>query len=418
MRRTLLAASAACILGASCASLGDPFLVAFSVDSSYQSEALTASGVDEYRERLIAQGDVAAAASVQRLFEAALRYDPGNAEAARYLALVEDFRASRFSSSMAKAEGLLAKPKRSPDDEYAMLLAVRRALDIYPRDDGAKKLHKSTADARAAFVAARLTEAEAVRVGVPADAPDAKKEKAYIQAFNLVARATDVEPRDVEGTRAYRQLRSDIARIVEKRLGGVEELSAEGRFDEAESVLAVVKELDSKIGRTFSSDIGKAEYSLNLAWARYHESRKEWSKAEARVRKALAVQKGADAAALQKRIKDAVEAEERGASFEAGLKNLDAYIAKGDLARAQRLVASLSRTAATSSQRGSLDQRRKKIRAALPPIYESGVKAYREERFKDAVAAFEVIVAVDPAYEDASGYLEKARDKQKLLDQY
>ncbi|HPM71585.1 MAG TPA: hypothetical protein PLE25_01340, partial [Spirochaetales bacterium] len=166
------------------------------------------------------------------------------------------------------------------------------------------------------------------------------------------------------------------------------------------------------------SDIGKAEYSLYLAWARYHESRKEWTKAEARVRKALAIQKGADAVALQKRIKDAVAAEERGASFEAGLKNLDAYIAKGDLTRAQRLVASLSKGAATSSERGALDQRRTKIRSALPPIYESGLKAYREERFKEAVAAFEVVVAVDPAYEDAAGYLEKARDKQKLLDQY
>ncbi|HOZ72185.1 MAG TPA: hypothetical protein PK179_06690 [Spirochaetales bacterium] len=417
MRRMLLAASAACILGASCASLGDPFLVAFGVDSAYQSEALTASGIDEYRERLLGQGDVAAAASIQRLFEAALRYDPNNAEAARYLALVEDFRASRFSSSMAKAEGLLAKPKRNPDDEYAMLLAVRRALDIYPQDDDAKKLHRSTADVRAAFVSARLTEAEAIRVGA-SDADDAKKERAYIQAFNLIARATDVEPRDVEGTRAYRQLRSDIAHIVEKRLGSVDGLSAKGRFDEAESVLAVVKELDAKIGRTFSSDIGKAEYSLYLAWARYHESRKEWTKAEARVRKALAIQKGADAVALQKRIKDAVAAEERGASFEAGLKNLDAYIAKGDLTRAQRLVASLSKGAATSSERGALDQRRTKIRSALPPIYESGLKAYREERFKEAVAAFEVVVAVDPAYEDAAGYLEKARDKQKLLDQY
>ncbi|HQO66587.1 MAG TPA: hypothetical protein PLI66_07600, partial [Spirochaetales bacterium] len=69
MRRMLLAASAACILGASCASLGDPFLVAFGVDSAYQSEALTASGIDEYRERLLGQGDVAAAASIQRLFD-------------------------------------------------------------------------------------------------------------------------------------------------------------------------------------------------------------------------------------------------------------------------------------------------------------------------------------------------------------
>jgi len=316
-----------------------------------------------------------------------------------------------------KADSLLKKPTRSADEEYEMLVAVRRAADIYPRDDDTSRLLRSTADNRKSYVSARLSEAEAIRASIGPESKESVRERAYIRAFNLVARATDVEPRDVEGTKAYRALRSDIAAIVRNRLSDVEELSAAGSFDEARTVLSLVKELDSKIGRAFDSEIAKAEYGLYLAWARYHESRKEWSKADARVKAALAIDKGSDAIALQKRIGAAAEAEERGASFEAGLRNLDAYISKGSLLKAQRLLASLSRSA-TGSQRAALDTRRRKMLDSLSDIYATGVAAYRAERFIDAVASFETVVSVDSSYGDAAEYLEKARAKQRLLDQY
>lgn len=420
MNRTIIAASAvltAAAISTSCASLGDSFLLAFDVDGSYQSEAVTAEGVDAYQDRLMTQGDVSASADVQRYFEAALRFDPANAEAARYLALVEDYRAGKYSASVKKADSLLKKPTRTADEEYAMLVAVRRAADIYPRDDDTARLLRATADNRKAYVSARLSEAEAIRAAIKPESKESVKEREYIQAFNLVVKARDVEPRDVAGAKAYRELRSDIAIIVRNRLGGVDGLSAKGSFEEARTVLALVKELDSKIGRAFAADIAKSEYGLYLSWARYHESRKEWSKADARVKAALAIDKGSDAIALQKRIGAAADAEERGATFEAGLKNLDAYIAKGSLVRAQRLLASLSKSA-TGPQRSALDTRRRKMLDSLADVYAGGVSAYRAERFGDAVASFETVVAVESSYEDAAEYLEKARAKQKLLDQY
>ncbi len=416
--RNPLALGLLCLSLASCASLGDPFMLAFDVDGAYQAEALVAEGKDAYKERLVARGEVAASQEVQRYFEAALRYDPTNAEAARYLAVVEDYRASRFADSIKKAEVLLDKPKRSADEEYAMLLAVRRASSIFPSDAAAAKLMQATGDERKSYVQARLGEAEAIRAGIKADAKDAERERAYIQAFTLVARIRDVEPKDVKGNIAYRELKADIAAIMERRLEGMSAMAAKGSFEEAKGVLSLVKDLDQKIGYEFKDDIVAAEYGLYLSWAQYHEGRKEWGKADARVRSALAAQKGAEAVALQKRIAAAADAEERGASFDAGLKNLDAYIARKDLVKAQRLLVSLSKTAGDATQRGALDRRRKALQDAIPPVYQAGVTAYREERFKDAVASFEVVVAVVGAYEDAVDYLDKARAKQKLLDQY
>ncbi|MDX9898713.1 MAG: hypothetical protein RBT62_07325 [Spirochaetia bacterium] len=418
MYRKFLTAALGVTLFSSCASLGDPFLLAFDVDSSYQSAAMLAEGKDAYRTRLLGEGDVSASASVQRYFEAALRYDPNNSEAARYLVLVEDYRASRFSREMKNAETLHKKPSRSPDEEYAMLVAIRRAVSIYPRDDSATRLLKTTADVRKSYVSARLADAEAITTSIQADSKDSAKERLYIDAFNIVTKALDVEPKDPEGTRVYRSLKSDILSIVQKRLDGVHTLYDKASYDEAKAVLSIVKELNAKIDRAFDSEIEKAEYGLYLSWAKYHEGRKEWSKAQTRISTALSIQKGGEALALQKRIASAADAEERGATLETGLKNLDAYIARGDLIRAQRLLVSLTKTASDASGRKALDQRRKIMIDSLSGIYASALKAYREERFKDAIGLFETVVAVDSSFEDASGYLEKARTKQKLLDQY
>ncbi len=418
MRITLVVTLVAVSFASSCASLGDPFLLSFDVAGKYQAEAMTAAGKDAYRASLVVAGDVSASAKVQRYFEAALRYDPNNAEASRYLALVEDYRASRFSAAVKGADTLLRKTARSPDEEYRLLVAVRSASAIYPRDESAQRLVKSTADLRDGFVALRLAEVEKLRASVTPESRDAVKEKVYIDAFRIVLRARDVQPGAGDVGKAYKELKAEIAAIIEKRLAGVDAQIAKRSFDEAKAVVSLVKELDSRILGTFAPAIAKAEYKLYLAWAKYHESRKEWSKANTRIQTALAIQKGSEAVALQKRIRDAADAEERGATFEAGLKNLDAYISSGQLLRAQRLLASLSKSTTTSAGRATLDQRRKRMIESLASVYEAGVKAYREERFKDAVADLETVVAIDSTYRDAAEYLEKAKTKQKLLDQY
>jgi len=402
----------------SCVSLHDSMLLSYDVDPAYQSAAIVSAGIDAYREKLIARGDLSAFADVERYFEAALRYDPDNVEAARYLALVEVYRARRFSESVKNAEALLKKTTRNSDDDYSMLASVRSAVTIYPRDESADALLKATQSVRAAYIAGSLSEAATIRASLTPETKEAAMERGYIAAFNLVSRVRDVEPRDGQGASAYRELKADVADIVEKRLASVDSLISKSSFTEARSILSVVAELDSKIGGAFNADIQKATYRMYLAWARYHEARKEWPEAAARIRSALAIQKGGDALALQKRIAASVAAGERGATFSTGLKNLDGYIAKGEFVKAQLLLASLSKSSSDSAQRRELDQRRTTILEALKGIYAAGVEAYRNEKFKDAIGYLETVVFVDAAYEEASEYLEKARAKQRLLDQY
>lgn len=402
----------------SCASIGDPFVLAFDVNGQYQSDAVTAAGIDAYRTQLVGAGDLSASSKVQRYFEVALRYDPSNAEAARYLALVEDYRAARFSAAVKDADALLKKPSRSPDDEYALLLAVRKASAIYPRDESTVRLLKATATIRSSFVSARIAEVKTVRAGVSKDAKDSVREKASIDAFRIAVKINAADPGDLEGAQLYRELKSEVAAIVQRRLERVDALVKDARYEEANGQLQSVKDLDRLGDGSFAGAVRNAEYQLYLSWARDYEKHKEWTKASARVKSALAVRRGSEALALEKRIGAALEAQDRGASFNEGLKNLDAYIARDDLIHAQRLLATLASGPIDAAKRQALELRRKKMAESMANLYAVGIKAYRDERFDDAATAFESVIAVDASYEDAGAYLDKVKAKQKLLNQY
>jgi len=405
------------LLISSCTSLGDTILLAKEMDAKYRAEALVSAGKDMYKDKLLAKEDVSAAEVVQRYFEAALRFDPENAEAAKYIVIVENYRDTRFKNFIQKAEALIAKEKRSADDEYIMLIAIYTANSIYPKDTNAIKLAADSADIRKAYVNARLEEAEAIKTALKPDSKDADKEKAYISAFNITLKAREIDPKDRKVNSMFTALKKDIANIVKNRLENINTLLAKASFSDANSVLNLLKDLDKKIDYEFASEIQATEYKLHLSWAKYHENRKEWTKANNQIKAALAVQRGSEALALQKRVSAAASEEEKGANFDAGLRNLDAYLTKNDLPSAHRLLLTLEKTA-NAQQKQLLDKHRKSINDALPAIYQAGVKAYKEERFKDAIASFEMVFAVSASYEEAADYLDKSRAKQKLLDQY
>lgn len=406
------------VLLASCASIGDPFMLTFSVPDTEKSAALSRTGIEIYKTEIVAEGKLEAIDRARKFFEAALRYSPSNAEAERYLGLVEDYRAGKFSASLSKAQELLKKKTRNAEDEYQLYASLRRAGSLDPKDEEVKKLLSETAEARAAFVKGYLDKSTALKQTIKPESTEAAKEKVYIEAFGLLTRAVEVEPNDFTVSQAYRELRTEVSAIIERRIEAFDALLAKNSFTEARSQIALLRELDAKIGRDFKDELVDVEYRLYFTWATYHEKRKEWSAAETRISQALAIKKTPEGAVLAKRATTARAAEEQGADFESGLKNIDARVAKGDLSGAQRIIIALGKSATDAARKKSLDARRAAVRDALGGIYARGVKAYQEERFKDAIAALQTVIEVDASYEEASDYLEKAQSKQKLLEQY
>ena len=107
-----------------------------------------------------------------------------------------------------------------------------------------------------------------------------------------------------------------------------------------------------------------------------------------------------------------------GASFETLLKDIDRLIGAGELVAAWNRPEALERSTTDKAKVAELDARRERIRGFLAELYARGLAAYREEDFADAIEALETVVRIDVGYEQAADYLEKARSKQRLLEQY
>lgn len=406
------------LLASGCASLGDDLFLIKGLAPREKADALVEAGAAAYKARLVAKGDTAAIEEVARYFQAALRYDPSNREASRYALLVEDYRAARLRAAVKEGNALLKKQKRSEAEDLALVGAARRAIELDGSDEDARRLHRDSSPVREELVTAFLERAEAAMARATPEASASAREKAYVDAYTAASKALYVEPGQPKAYRMQVSLRSEVSEVLKSRLQGVETLVKRASFAEARTQLGLAKDLDSRLAGAFASDIASSEYNLYYRWAQGLYAARDYAAAEEKADLALAARRGSEAQALKKSLADRRVQAELGASFGAGLANVDRYIAARDLPRAQRVLAGLSRQSLDAAKKRQLNERRDALREALVEVYERGVRAYKAESFKEAIAFFEAVVAVDESYEEVASYLEKSRAKQKLLDQF
>ncbi len=161
-----------------------------------------------------------------------------------------------------------------------------------------------------------------------------------------------------------------------------------------------------------------ASYSLNYSWAKSLFAQKDYATADVRVDAALAVARSEEASALKRQIAAVKTKADASVSFDAALQDIDRLISADELVSAHRRIEILwQRRPRTRPSWRSLDDRRQTITGKLKDVYDKGVQAYRDEDFKTAIELLQTVVGVQVDYEQAGDYLDKARSKQKVLDQ-
>ena len=159
-------------------------------------------------------------------------------------------------------------------------------------------------------------------------------------------------------------------------------------------------------------------YSLNYKWAVSLFNRKDYTTAEVKNEAALAAMKTDEARALRRKIAEKkAQPQAVAVSFDTSLQDIDSLIRAGELVAAHRKVNSLAKVTKDQSNMQQLDSRNEQILSNLKDLYDKGVDAYRNEDFKTAIDLLQTVVAIQVDYEQASDYLDKARSKQKLLEQ-
>jgi len=415
MLRVGLAVVATLIFAISCKSIAeeDHFLVDKLTDKA-KAQALVDVGVDSYNLYLKGKDQkLDRYNEVKQYFVVANRFDPLNKDAKNYLKVLEDFKAQEFQSSLNSAQKLYAGKNRSPDDEFSMVVAIHKALLLDPDSVEAKKLDQDTKQIQEKFATQNLGKADAAFQKIKPESKDEVREAAFLEAYSYTQRALLVMPDNSEAKGKRGQYLEELSRILHNRLEAIDRLIANGSYSQAENQVGIADALNQKIGNPVKPEIDQLRYNIYVKWAQLSAERKDWINAQARIQAALYYKRTPEAIELDRTIGAQVN---QGPGFDVVLASIDASIGKNDLVGATTKISVALKNAKDKTQLSALNERQNGINDKIPDYYTKGVQAYRNEDFKAAIESLQVVVGVIPSYLDASDYLRKAREKQKVLE--
>ena len=404
------------VLSCSSVSVNDSFLVK-NLDDQAKAQALTNEGVQEFDLHLNHRQEFDQIPHVRGFFSTALAFDPGNTQAQQYLTLIDNFKSQKLQVNLNNATKALAKAKRTDDENYTLFVSLQTAARIEPADPAVQKMLGDTSQDRSRLVDSYLAKSKASLAGINDKTDAATREKAYTDALQSANKAMDVDPKSSAALAQVKSVKDGLAKSVAARTDAIQKLIVASKFVDARTQVGALNDLNRRSGNSFDSDVRNASYTLNYAWAKSLFAQKDYNTADVRVDAALAVRRSDEAAALKRQIAALKTKVDTSISFDASLQDIDRLIAADELVSAHRRIDSLARVTTDQAKLTTLDQRRQSITDKLKDVYDKGVQAYRDEDFKTAIEALQTVVGVQVDYEQASDYLDKAKSKQKVLDQ-
>lgn len=403
---------------AGCTTLSDRAFLIRKLDDPAKSKALTDQGIARYQLYLVTRRQYDKIKEIRSFFVVALRYDPDNLKAQQYLELVDNFKSTEARKHLKEAEKYIQKGKRKEEEDYLLSLAVQRAFQLDPDNEDVVRLRKDTAEIRVRLVEVYVTRSKSSLEQVQEKTPLETREKLYLEAVRSISRALAIDPRNSIAQQEKRSMRSEVEQMFSHRLEAAKKKMEAGSFSEARKEVVLLEELNRRLEGSLDQKVSEVGYSLNYRWARSLFERKEYAQAQVKADAALAVKRTDEAVALKRKIVQARAQSEAVGSFETGLAQIDKLIQQGDLSGAHRKLNTLARGTKERAKLQNLEQRREKLRSQLPGLYEQAVGLYKAEDYKGAAELLEIILQIDVEYEQAAEYLDKAKSKKKLLEQY
>jgi hypothetical protein len=411
--------TAALILAIGCASVGDNGFLIKNLDDANKSIALTNQGIAAYSTYLVQHADYAKAAYVKEYFTVALRYDPDNPRAKQYLDKIDNFKNGLVRDKLKTANALIAKPKRKEDEDFALIVALQTAAAIDPTNDSATKLLRENASIQSGLVGTYLQRSrDAQAKAADPAASDSSREAFNVSAYDNAAKAVAIAPPNLQARQQKAALQGELGKAFDKHAAASAAFVKKGKYEDAKSELSRMRVLNVKLGGGRGTDLQSSTYAVYFQWARALDAKGLLLDADDKLDLAIAAKRGDEALALKKKISMKTASTNQEAAFDAALPEIDKLIASGDFLAANRRIEAAAKLTKVKAKLDELESKRAKMEDALGDIYQSGVGAYRSENFKTAIDQLSIVVGIDAEYEQASDYLAKAREKQKLLDQY
>ncbi len=409
-----LLGTVAAIFLSSCASGPDLYLTQ-NISETDKAEFLFSQGVKEYETLILQENDLTAVPRVRKFFEYTLEFDPLHAKAPVYLTRIDDYTDRQFNRYIERARKLYAIEKRSATEEYDMLYAIARAGEAKSSDRELAKLKRNTSEQLNAVVDRRMGPLLEHEERILAENDPRALARLVPEANRLMESIDNVDPGNKTVEKARKTVGDHIATLAEKDINEAKAHLAKHRYAEAEESLTKAEKTISGFDAPVRQEINQLKYDVYMRWGTAHYNARRYPQAIAKANQALAIQKTTEAVNLKAKSRQVASASDHDADINTILSGVDDSIARGNLLEAwDTCNANIPRMKQKANQ-DRLNAKKNDILAALKPVYSAGIAAYNDEDYNLARDKFSQIVAIQPSYEQAQAYLDRANSKLRAL---
>ncbi len=178
----------------SCATMRANMLLLSETTPEDKAELLFRDGLNRYQTDILRDQDLTAIPQVRKRFQDALKLDPNNAGAKKYLANLEAFRTKQIDLNLATASSLAKKEKRSASQDYDLVVAVKKLKQLDSPAPELKLYEKTASAVKPQVVKTRTDELNALQKQIDAETDRAAKLKKLSNARRMADNILFIDP--------------------------------------------------------------------------------------------------------------------------------------------------------------------------------------------------------------------------------
>lgn len=381
-----------------------------------KAEYLFNEGVDLYNSELLDRNNLKAIPKIRQYFTDTLKLDPEHPKAQLYITKIDSFKKNQFDVYIARAKALQDKDKRTDSQNYAMVLAIKKAGDIKSIDTDLIKLKTTTISDRNAVITAREEQVGATQARILAEKNPQTLTKLLNDISKPMTELLAVDPGNPVATKSQKDLDAYVASLSQKDIDTAKTKLSAKKYGEAETaVLKAERNLTALTGEP-NPQVQTLKYQIYYAWGSDLLAAKKYQSASDKASLAIAVNRTQEAVDLKSKITKAASERDYDADIDDILASVDSRLDRGDPAGAMNVIQSTMPKLKVQANKNSLSSREDQVIAQMKQLYDAGIAQYNEEDYVGAKQKFNVVVKIDSNYEQAQGYLDRANTKLRALN--
>ncbi|HNQ96555.1 MAG TPA: hypothetical protein PKH81_00495 [Treponemataceae bacterium] len=405
----------ALLLGA-CAT-GPDLFIAKQIPVADKADMLFRNGKIQYEEQLVKNDDLTAIPRVRKYFENTLEIDPIHPEAEAWIVKVDRFSKKSFDDNIAKAKRLRDKGKRSSAEDFAMVLAVKKAGDIKTFDKDLLFLRKDTSSVRKEQIQTRLDKLTALQTDALATTNTRTLARIGSRSLPIYEQLEAIDPGNGDAKKAMIAINTHITSLAQTDIDAAKKYLEGRHYGDAEGAILRAEKALAGTAAASSEEITTIKYQIYYRWASALYLLNKWNLSNDKVNRALAIKRTNEAVALKAKLNKGTAETPRDYDSEAAdiIADIDAMIARGQLSQALSRIETSVPLMKKKENQDAISSRKAAVMEAVKKTYNEGIASYNEEDYEMARDRFTQVVRIQGDYEQAQAYLDRTNGKLKAL---